>query len=112
MADDLDEDQAIVISVKDKGLIVLSGCAHSGIVNTVNYAKEFTGVDKIYAVIGGFHLARAKEDEINKTIDFIKKEKPTYVVPSHCTGFQAISKFSQAMPDEFIEGVVGTTYVL
>lgn len=110
--DDVDEDQAIVINVKGKGLIVLSGCAHSGIVNTVNYAKEFTGIDTIYAIVGGFHLARAKEDEIDKTIDLIKKEKPTYVVPSHCTGFQAIRKFSQEMPDEFIEGIVGTTYLL
>lgn len=109
--DDLDEDQAIVINIKDKGLIVLSGCAHSGIVNTVNYAKEFTGISTIYAIIGGFHLARAKEDEIDKTIDFIKREKPIYVVPSHCTGFQAMKRFSQEMPDEFIEGVVGTTYI-
>jgi 7,8-dihydropterin-6-yl-methyl-4-(beta-D-ribofuranosyl)aminobenzene 5'-phosphate synthase len=112
MPDDLEEDQAIVINVKDKGLIVLSGCAHSGIVNTVNYAKEFTGIDTIYAIIGGFHLARAEEDEIDKTIDFIKKEKPAYVVPSHCSGFQAIRRFSHGMPDEFIEGVVGATYVL
>jgi len=111
LPDDLDEDQAIVISLKDKGLIVLSGCAHSGIVNTVNYAKEFTGIDTIYAIIGGFHLARAEEDEIDKTIDLIKREKPVYVVPSHCTGFQAMKEFSQEMPDEFIEGIVGTTYI-
>ncbi|MGD8456106.1 MAG: MBL fold metallo-hydrolase [Anaerolineales bacterium] len=112
LPDDLDEDQAIVINVKDKGLVVLSGCAHSGIVNTINHAKEFTGIDTIYAIVGGFHLARASADEIKKTIDFIKKEKPMYVVPSHCTGFQAISRFAQEMPDEFIEGIVGTTYVL
>jgi 7,8-dihydropterin-6-yl-methyl-4-(beta-D-ribofuranosyl)aminobenzene 5'-phosphate synthase len=110
--DDLDEDQAIVINVKDKGLIILSGCAHSGIVNTVNFAKEFTGVDRVHAIFGGFHLARANDDEITKTIDLIKKEKPIHVIPSHCTGFQAISKFAQEMPNEFIEGVVGTTYIL
>lgn len=111
-SDDLEEDQAIVINVKDKGLIVLSGCAHSGIVNTIRYAKKFTGVDTVYAVVGGFHLARAKEDEISKTLDYIKKEKPTYVIPSHCTGLPAISKFAREMPDEFIEGVVGATYIL
>jgi 7,8-dihydropterin-6-yl-methyl-4-(beta-D-ribofuranosyl)aminobenzene 5'-phosphate synthase len=110
--DDLDEDQAIVISVKDKGLIVLSGCAHSGIVNTIKYAKEFTGINTVFAILGGFHLARAKDDEIIKTIDYLKKEKPTYVIPSHCTGFQAISRIAQEMPDEFIEGVVGATYIL
>ena len=112
MPDDLDEDQAIVMNVKDKGLIILSGCAHSGIVNTVNYAKEFTGIDAIYAIIGGFHLARASDDEISKTIDSIKRMRPTHIIPSHCTGFRAINQFAQEMPEEFIEGVVGTTYIL
>lgn len=110
--DDLEEDQAIVINVKDKGLIVLSGCAHSGIVNTVKHAKAFTGIDTIYAIIGGFHLARANDDEIEKTIEYIKSTKPTYVIPSHCTGFSAIGQFAQGMPEEFIEGIVGTTYML
>lgn len=110
--DELEEDQAIVINVKDKGLVVLSGCAHSGIVNTVQHAKEFTGIDKIYAVIGGFHLARADDDEIDKTIEYIKSTKPAYVIPSHCTGFKAIGRFAQEMPDEFVEGIVGATYML
>jgi 7,8-dihydropterin-6-yl-methyl-4-(beta-D-ribofuranosyl)aminobenzene 5'-phosphate synthase len=109
--DDLEEDQAVVINLKDKGLVVLSGCAHSGIVNTVGYAREFTGVETVYAVMGGFHLARAEDDEIDRTIDFIKSLNPTYVIPSHCTGFRAISRFALEMPDEFIEGVVGTTYL-
>lgn len=112
MPDDLEEDQAIVINVKDKGLVVLSGCAHSGIVNTIRYAKEFTGIDRVYAILGGFHLARAEDDEILKTIDAVKKEKPVIVVPSHCTGFKAMCKFAQEMPEEFIEGVVGATYIL
>jgi 7,8-dihydropterin-6-yl-methyl-4-(beta-D-ribofuranosyl)aminobenzene 5'-phosphate synthase len=112
LPDDLEEDQAIVINVKGKGLIVLSGCAHSGIVNTVKYAKEFTGISTIYAIIGGYHLARADDDEISKTIEHIKQEKPTYVIPCHCTGLQAISRFAQEMPEEFIEGIVGATYIL
>jgi len=112
LPDDIDEDQAIVINVKDKGLVVLSGCAHSGILNTIEHAKAFTNINKIYAVIGGFHLARAKDEEIAKTIEHIKDENPTYVVPSHCSGFQAVSRFAQELPDAFIEGVVGTTYVL
>jgi 7,8-dihydropterin-6-yl-methyl-4-(beta-D-ribofuranosyl)aminobenzene 5'-phosphate synthase len=109
--DDLEEDQAIVMNVKDKGLIILSGCAHSGIVNTVNYAKEFTGIDTVYAIAGGFHLARASHEEISKTIDYLKKGKPTCVIPSHCTGFRAASQIAHEMPDEFIEGIVGATYV-
>ena len=109
--DDIDEDQAIVINVKDKGLIIVSGCAHSGIVNTVNYAREISGVDEVWAIVGGFHLARAKDEEIQRTIAEIKALKPTLVAPSHCTGFGAISQFAAEMADEFVLGVVGTTYL-
>ncbi len=62
--DDLEEDQAVVINIKGKGLVVLSGYAHSGIVNTIQYAREFSGVDTVYAVIGGFHLARSSGERL------------------------------------------------
>jgi len=110
--DDLDEDQAIGINVKGNGLIVLSGCAHSGIVNTVNQVKQIFGIDKIYAILGGFHLAEASDDEIRETIVQVKDFGAEFVIPSHCTGFRAISQFALEMPDEFIEGVVGATYLL
>ena len=74
--DQIEDDQAIVINVKDKGMVVLSGCAHSGIVNTVNYAREISGVDKVWAIIGGFHLGRAKDEEIQRTIAEIKNLRP------------------------------------
>ena len=109
--DDLEEDQAIVINVKGKGLVVLSGCAHSGIVNTIEHAREFSGVDTVHAVIGGLHLARATEDEIDQTVEYIKSIKPQLIVPGHCTGFKAISRFAREMPDQFVEGVVGATYL-
>ena len=112
LPDDMEDDQAIVINVKGKGLIVLSGCAHSGIVNTVAYAMQFSGIDSIYAIIGGFHLARTSDDEINRTIEYIKSVRPLLVIPSHCSGFRAINKFAQEMPEEFVEGIVGATYVL
>jgi 7,8-dihydropterin-6-yl-methyl-4-(beta-D-ribofuranosyl)aminobenzene 5'-phosphate synthase len=109
--DYMEDDQAIVIHVRGKGLVVLSGCAHSGIVNTINYAREISGVDKVWAVVGGFHLAPADDEEIQRTIDEIKRLKPTMIVPMHCTGFKAISQFSIQMPDEFVLGVVGTKYL-
>lgn len=111
LPDNLEDDQAVVIHVKDKGLVILSGCAHSGIVNTIEYAREFSGIDKVYAVIGGFHLATAEEDEINQTIEYLKILQPSLVVPGHCTGFHAIGRFAEEMPDQFIEGVVGATYL-
>ena len=109
---DMDDDQAIVIVLKDVGLVVLSGCAHSGIVNTVEHAKAFTGIDRVHAVIGGFHLARAEDDEINQTLAYMKKENPALVVPSHCSGFRSIRRFAEEMPQAFVEGVVGITYNL
>jgi len=109
--DDLEEDQAIVLNVKGKGLVVLSGCAHSGIVNTVWHAQQISGVDRVWAILGGFHLARAKPDEVQRTIDEIKKLTPHMIAPSHCTGFQAIAQFAAQMPEAFVPGVVGATYL-
>jgi 7,8-dihydropterin-6-yl-methyl-4-(beta-D-ribofuranosyl)aminobenzene 5'-phosphate synthase len=109
--DNLDDDQSIVINVKDKGLVILTGCAHSGVVNTVNYARDISGVDRVHAILGGFHLAPANDEEIQQTIDAIKALKPAMVVPSHCTGFGAISEFSRQMADEFVLGTVGTKYL-
>jgi 7,8-dihydropterin-6-yl-methyl-4-(beta-D-ribofuranosyl)aminobenzene 5'-phosphate synthase len=109
--DDMDDDQAIGIYLQGKGLIVLSGCAHSGIVNTVNQVKRIFGIETIHAIVGGFHLAEASDEEIDQTIDLIKGFAPKLVFPSHCTGFRATNQFAQEMPDEFAEGVVGATYL-
>jgi 7,8-dihydropterin-6-yl-methyl-4-(beta-D-ribofuranosyl)aminobenzene 5'-phosphate synthase len=109
--DRVEDDQAIVVHVADKGLVVVAGCAHSGIVNTVNHAREISGVDSVWAVLGGFHLAPASEEEIERTIDEIEKLAPTMIVPTHCSGFRAISRFAERMPDAFVQGVVGTTYL-
>ena len=109
--DDLEEDQAILINVRDEGLVVLSGCAHSGIVNTIEHARNISGIETILAVIGGFHLARANDDEIDQTIDYFTGIGPSLIVPCHCTGLTAISRFAQEFPDQFIEGVVGATYI-
>jgi len=111
LPDDIEDDQSIIINVKDKGLVVLSGCAHSGIVNTINYGREISGVSDVWAILGGFHLARSPEEEIAMTVEEIKKVKPKLIAPSHCTGFKAMSQFAIHMPDEFIYGVVGTKYL-
>jgi 7,8-dihydropterin-6-yl-methyl-4-(beta-D-ribofuranosyl)aminobenzene 5'-phosphate synthase len=109
--DDIRDDQSIVINVKDKGLVVLTGCAHSGVVNTVNYAREISGVDRIWAVLGGYHLGRAEDEEIERTIDAIAELNPKVISPSHCTGFPAIALFASRMPEAFVLGVVGTKFL-
>lgn len=107
--DPFDDDSAIVFNVKGKGLVVLSGCAHSGIVNTVAYATEATGVDRVMAVMGGFHLSGMDVDTvIQPTIDALKAFNPTYIVPTHCTGRQAIQRIEKEMPDSFVLNMSGT----
>ena len=63
------DDQAIVLSIKDKGLVVITGCAHAGIINILNYAKELTGEDRIYAVIGGMHLTVCSSQQDNSNVN-------------------------------------------
>lgn len=105
-------EQAIVLNAKGKGLVVLSGCAHRGIVNTVKHAQKITGVEKVHAIIGGFHLTGAKPEVIHKTIADIKAIRPDYIVPTHCTGFEAISAFAREMPEQFILNTAGTRYTI
>jgi 7,8-dihydropterin-6-yl-methyl-4-(beta-D-ribofuranosyl)aminobenzene 5'-phosphate synthase len=103
-------EQSLMFNVKGKGLVVLSSCAHSGIVNTVKQAQKVSGIDKVHAVMGGFHLTGAKPEVIQQTIADIKAVTPEYIVPMHCSGFEAITGFSRAMPDQFIINVAGTRY--
>ncbi len=108
--DDFRGEQALFFKVKGKGLVVLSGCAHVGIVNTVKHAEKIAGTDQLHAVMGGFHLINAKPEIIEKTVADIKALKPEYIVPTHCTGFEAIATFAREMPAEFTLNTAGTQY--
>ena len=105
-------EQAVILNAKGKGLVVLSSCAHRGIVNTVKHAQKMTGTEKVYLVMGGFHLTNAKPDVINKTVADMKAINPQYIVPTHCTGFDAITTFRREMPDQFILNSAGTRYII
>ena len=107
------DDQGIVINVKGKGLVVISGCAHSGIINMVHYAQKITGFEKIYAILGGFHLGGpAFKPIVGKTIAEFKKFNPEMIVPMHCTGWETVVKIAQAMPNQFVLNSVGTKFIL
>ncbi len=107
--DPIIDDTAIVANLKGKGLVVLSGCAHSGIVNTVNYARETTGADKIHAVMGGFHLTGpAFAHIIEPTTQALKALEPDYIIPTHCTGRQAVMNIEKEMPEAFILNMADT----
>ncbi|MDP3913749.1 MAG: MBL fold metallo-hydrolase [Bacteroidota bacterium] len=85
------DDSALAI-VEDKSLIIVSGCAHSGICNICEYAKKVTGISKISAVIGGFHLKHIDE-QTQQTIAYFKNEQIAEIIPSHCTELPALSAF-------------------
>ncbi len=110
--DPIEDDTAVVAHVRGKGLVVLTGCAHSGVVNTVTYAKEVTGVEQVLAVMGGFHLTGADfEPVIAPTIEALKELDPRWVIPTHCTGRDAMLRMEREMPEKFLLNMSGTKMV-
>ncbi len=108
--DDFRGEQALFFNVRGKGLVVISGCAHAGIVNTVKQAQKVAGMDKLHAVMGGFHLTNAKPEVIQNTVADIKAMKPAHIVPAHCSGFETMVAFRKEMPDAFTLNTAGTKY--
>ncbi|WP_022666176.1 MBL fold metallo-hydrolase [Desulfospira joergensenii] len=111
--DNFRDDQSLVIHVKDKGLAVISGCAHSGIINSIHQARRLTGVEDVFAVIGGFHLSGpAMAPAVAPTIEALEQMSMSLVCPMHCSGFTAVSALSQALPDSFVLSSVGSKIIL
>ena len=111
--DPIKDDQALVINLAGKGLVVISGCAHAGIVNTVEYAKKLTGQNSIHAVLGGFHLTGPFFEKIHdETVAALKKMEPEVVMPMHCTGWKAIQKFQKEFASNFVLSSVGSKVML
>ncbi len=113
MPDPISDDQALVLHLKEKGLVVISGCSHSGIVNTLLHAQKLTGLRKVHAVLGGFHLSGpAFEPIVEKTISELKNVAPEVIVPMHCTGWKAIQRLHQEFPSAFVLNSVGSKITL
>ena len=93
------DDQSLVIDVENKGLVVVAGCAHSGIINTIQHAQKITENSRVYAVLGGFHLGNAENKNIQATVDELKKLDPKFIGPCHCTGKKATKKIAETFGD-------------
>jgi 7,8-dihydropterin-6-yl-methyl-4-(beta-D-ribofuranosyl)aminobenzene 5'-phosphate synthase len=105
------DEKSLIVNLKNKGLIVLSGCSHRGIINTIEYARRITGVNEVYAVMGGFHLTGATPMErITRSVAEMKRINPRFVIPTHCTGWKAMHLFAEEMADSFLLNAVGTKY--
>lgn len=106
------DDQALVVHVRGRGLVVLTGCGHAGVVNTVRHVRRLTGVDDLHAVVGGFHLNGPRfEPLIGPTCDAFAGLAPDYLVPAHCTGWKATHALAARFPDAFLQSAVGTRFV-
>lgn len=111
--DPIRDDQGLVVHLQDRGLVVISGCAHAGIINTVRYAQKITGVGKVYAIIGGFHLSGPQfEPWIERTVQELKEISPQLIVPMHCTGWKAIVRIAAELPEAFALSSVGSRICL
>jgi 7,8-dihydropterin-6-yl-methyl-4-(beta-D-ribofuranosyl)aminobenzene 5'-phosphate synthase len=97
--DSILEDQSLVAHVEGKGLCVISGCAHSGIINTLRQAQRITGIKEVYAIIGGFHLSSASPERVEATAKSLQRFDPEVVRPVHCTGQRAISRLQEVLGD-------------
>lgn len=107
------DDQAAILNVRDKGLVVLTGCGHAGIVNIIRYARKLTGVEPIYTVIGGFHLnGPLFEPIIPLVCNALAELDPQVIVPAHCTGWKAVHALAARFPNAFIQNSVGTRFEL
>lgn len=104
--DDIPDDQALALVTPD-GLVVVAGCAHAGIVNTVQHAREVTGVDRVHAIVGGFHLIDADQEKLTRTLAALLAFEPDWIAPNHCTGFRAMGALAQAFGDRFVYATCG-----
>ncbi len=104
-------EHATVYAVKDRGLVIISSCGHAGIINTVRQVQAVTGMDKVHAIVGGFHLAPAPDEIVQQTVAGFKDINPDYILPMHCTGLNTIFAIEREMPEKLIAPSTGTRVV-
>jgi len=110
--DDFDHEIATVYMVKGKGLVVLTSCSHRGVINAVKQAQSVSGIDKVHAVIGGFHIVPPLGDDyIGQTIEAFKEINPDFLIPGHCAGDRFYDLARDAMGDKVIHSAVGTRFI-
>jgi 7,8-dihydropterin-6-yl-methyl-4-(beta-D-ribofuranosyl)aminobenzene 5'-phosphate synthase len=107
------DDQALIVDIKDKGLLVITGCGHAGIINICRYARRLTKERPLYAVMGGFHLnGPIFEPLIPRVLEDLSALAPSVVVPAHCTGWRAQHAMAARFGEAFIPNTIGTRFEL
>ena len=103
-------EQTLIAHVRDRGLVVVTSCSHRGIVGICRHATRVTGIDKVHAVIGGFHLSGLSGERIEQVVDAFRAMGLDYVVPQHCTGLEAVLALYRHFPAELVVTSTGTTF--
>jgi 7,8-dihydropterin-6-yl-methyl-4-(beta-D-ribofuranosyl)aminobenzene 5'-phosphate synthase len=104
------DEHATCYVVQGRGLVVISSCGHVGLINTIKQAMAVSGVSKLHAVIGGFHLVTAPQDYIDQTVNELEALDPDVVIPMHCSGADFIDTMRRRMPRELVTTNVGTRF--
>jgi 7,8-dihydropterin-6-yl-methyl-4-(beta-D-ribofuranosyl)aminobenzene 5'-phosphate synthase len=103
------DDQSVIVNVKDKGLVIVSGCSHAGVVNVVLNAQRLAGERRVAGLVGGFHLTGGIfEPIIEPTVEALSAANIGRILPAHCTGWRAVHLLARAMPAAFVQPAVGT----
>ncbi len=104
-------DELVLWLASEAGLVIVTGCCHAGLVNTINYVRRISGIERIHALVGGLHLLHADARRLDPTLEFLASCAPDFVIPCHCTGAQAIDRLrNQPGLPRVIAGRAGQTY--
>ena len=103
-------EQTLVANVRDRGLVVVTSCSHRGIVGICRHATRVTGIAKVHAVLGGFHLSGLAAERIELVVDAFRAMELDYVVPQHCTGLEAVVALYRHFPAELVVSSTGSTF--
>ena len=101
-------EHATCFNIKGKGLVVISSCGHAGIVNSVRQAQEVSGIQKVHAIVGGFHLGPAPKDYLTQVVAEIKKLEPDVLIPMHCSGLNFVAEARTQMPNNVLVTTTGS----
>jgi 7,8-dihydropterin-6-yl-methyl-4-(beta-D-ribofuranosyl)aminobenzene 5'-phosphate synthase len=107
------DDGYLIANVENKGLVVVTGCSHAGIINMLKDARRISDIQNIHAVIGGLHLVgKDNEYRVTQTVTGFKEFNPKMLVPSHCTGWRAQHRIAQEFPNAYVASSVGCMYII
>jgi 7,8-dihydropterin-6-yl-methyl-4-(beta-D-ribofuranosyl)aminobenzene 5'-phosphate synthase len=108
VADTFQGEHATAFNVRDRGLVISTSCGHAGVINSVRQVQKATGIDKVHAVVGGFHLAPAPDEIVAKTVAEFRTINPDYIIPAHCTGLNTLFAVHRELPAKLVMPSTGT----